>query len=848
MNRKLQLHPTTVRAKKVPEVERMFVAAVHEHAGGRLGRAEQLFRKVLALQPKHADSLHRIGLIAYQVGNLELAVKYLSRAVKINRRNAAYHNHLSLALAALGRLEDAARTGMAAARLAPSAADTHVNLGFILMQLGRLDEAAEFCRRAVRIAPDLPEAHSGLGAVLQEMGRSGEAAASYRDALILEPDFPEAHTGLGNALLELGLPQDALEHHSRAIELRTDFVEARYNLGQALRRLGRPEDAEGQFREAIRVDPTFMVAYSNLAQLLKASGRLSEAESVLEQALAVTGERPEILESLASTLLAQNRPGDATRVIATALARRESPSARNIFAQCVMKLDASAVTESFRALLLRALSESWSRPENLARVTLNLIARNPCVTRSMARSDALWPGPVTEAQIFGDNDLLAIADDELLRCLLCCTPNVDVAFERFLTLARQALLERAEAEGVSEVTIGLYSAVARQCFLNEYVFPAGDDEDRRAAALRDRLAEALEGNEVITPGLVLAVGSYFSLSSLPSAERLVERPWHPDVEAVLKQQIVEVRQEAILRADIPRLTAMQNKSSDKVRAQYEDNPYPRWRDAGSSEPQQSLANYLTATFPLSPLQPLSAGLEPDVLIAGCGTGRNALDTARAFIRARILAIDLSAASLAYAVRKTCEACVENVTYAQADLTEIQSLGCSFDLIEAMGVLHHLKDPMAGCRALLAVLRPGGVMRLGLYSSTARRNLPVMGIGEPNTNTIRAARQKLIARTDDQAQEAMRAPDFYTVSGCRDLLFHAEESRLSLGEIDALLREANVSFLGFVLSDEVLAIYRSRFPNDPAAVDFGCWATFEEENPNTFAEMYQFWIQKRRPGL
>src|SRR3989338_8516117 len=64
----------------------------------------------------------------------------------------------------------------------------------------------------------------------------------------------------------------------------------------------------------------------------------------------------------------------------------------------------------------------------------------------------------------------------------------------------------------------------------------------------------------------------------------------------------------------------------------------------------------------------------------------------------------------------------SVEYAQADLLKLGSLERSFDVIESVGVLHHLADPWAGWQVLLSLLHPGGFMELGFYSAAARRNI------------------------------------------------------------------------------------------------------------------------------
>ena len=111
-----------------------------------------------------------------------------------------------------------------------------------------------------------------------------------------------------------------------------------------------------------------------------------------------------------------------------------------------------------------------------------------------------------------------------------------------------------------------------------------------------------------------------------------------------------------------------------------------------------------------------------ILIAGCGTGQQSIEVARQFPAATLLAVDLSTASLAYATRRARELGVTNVEHMQADILKLGTIGRTFDMIQAVGVLHHLGDPWAGWRTLLPLLRPGGVMLVGLYSERARRDV------------------------------------------------------------------------------------------------------------------------------
>jgi hypothetical protein len=166
------------------------------------------------------------------------------------------------------------------------------------------------------------------------------------------------------------------------------------------------------------------------------------------------------------------------------------------------------------------------------------------------------------------------------------------------------------------------------------------------------------------------------------------------------------------------------------------------------------------------------------------------------------------------------------------------------------VLHHLADPFAAWRRLVALLRPGGVMNIGLYSELGRADVVraralVAERGFAATpDGIRECRQAMLASDDPLLAAACRRADFYSLSGCRDLLFHVEEHRLSLPEIAAFIADTGLAFLGLDAESALLGKFAARFPEDGAKTDLRCWHQFETENPETFAAMYQFWVQKR----
>jgi 2-polyprenyl-3-methyl-5-hydroxy-6-metoxy-1,4-benzoquinol methylase len=348
----------------------------------------------------------------------------------------------------------------------------------------------------------------------------------------------------------------------------------------------------------------------------------------------------------------------------------------------------------------------------------------------------------------------------------------------------------------------------------------------------------------------VAVAAYFPLVMVPASQKLLERNWPAPVARLVNQQVREPLQERELEPSIPRLTTIEDRVSQLVRKQYEENPYPRWVSTAETQgrPRQ-IDKYLGAMLPLAPFSPLGKD-RLDILIAGAGTGRQAIEVARQFSQSRVLAIDLSRAALAYAKRKSDELQVNNIEYGQADILEIEALRRRFDVIYAAGVLHHLADPFAGWQRLLGVLGTKGVMNIGLYSGRGREDVVaaqrfVAEAGyKPVPDDIRRCRGEFEAfPAESPLRRIMLFGDFYSLSELRDLLFHVQEHVLNLPQIARFLLDNGLQFLGFKLSPYVLRRYRRQFPEDSAMVDLNLWDRFEAENPRTFIGMYQFWVQK-----
>jgi SAM-dependent methyltransferase len=366
--------------------------------------------------------------------------------------------------------------------------------------------------------------------------------------------------------------------------------------------------------------------------------------------------------------------------------------------------------------------------------------------------------------------------------------------------------------------------------------------------MRERLVRAMASGGAVPVLWMIAVGSYLPLHSLPGADALLERAWSASVGALLTQQVREPLDERLARKFIPHLTAIADDVSLQVKQQYEDHPAPRWvKPAPAGEPK-TMPQYFGGWY--RPRPELGRHDRIDILVAGCGTGQNLVETARDFKGALVLAVDLSLASLCYAKRQALALGLTNIAFGEADILKLGGIGRTFDIVDASGVLHHMADPWAGWQVLLSLLRPADSCGSGCTANSAAR-----------TSTPPAPHRPAWIRCDRPGYQA-QPPGYFAVAGsrtrarrspgistsspsanaatccsmCRSIRCRCPRSRISSART-----RSNFSASSPIPTSSTVS--GRDFRSLMRGGDLGLWQDFETDNPGVFAGMYQFWVRK-----
>ncbi len=253
------------------------------HRRGELSLAMDRYTDVLRIDPRHADALYYVAVVACQEGQYKQGVELAERAIASGPPQARTHNLLGQAQQRLGEPLEAIKNYDKAIALDPDLAEAHGNRAAILMDAGLPDEALKSFDRALALKPDSVPDWINRGTLLQEVGRLEEARANYDKALAVAPNDTTILMNRANVLAMLDRLEDALADYDRAIALDPRFPTAHVHRGLTLKYLGRFAEARGAMEHALTLDANNHSAAFTLSQLLLLQGEWSAAWPLMER-------------------------------------------------------------------------------------------------------------------------------------------------------------------------------------------------------------------------------------------------------------------------------------------------------------------------------------------------------------------------------------------------------------------------------------------------------------------------------------------------------------------------------------------------------------------------------------
>lgn len=204
-----------------------------------------------------------------------------------------------------------------------------------------------------------------------------------------------------------------------------------------------------------------------------------------------------------------------------------------------------------------------------------------------------------------------------------------------------------------------------------------------------------------------------------------------------------------------------------------------------------------------------------ILDAGCGTGVGTDYLVHLNPEAHITAIDLSSGALEVAQERCQRSGADRVTFHHLSIYDVGQLEGEFDLINCVGVLHHLPDPIRGIKALASKLAPGGLFHIFVYAELGRWEIQLMqkaiGLlqqnssldrptGETYQEGVKIGRQ-IFAALPENNRILKREKERWAMENHRDASFadmyvHPQEIDYNIDTLFEFIDASGLEFLGF----------------------------------------------------
>ncbi len=293
---KTPAHLAHKHMKTIPQAQQLTIPqalslAARQIDSGQLPQAEAILQQIFKQNPKHAEVLHLLGVLAHKTGNTAQAIKFIEKAIKLQPDNPHYHINYGEMCRLLNRLDDAIYHGEQAIKLHPLNPNAHSNLGIAYYDKKDYDRAETCQNKALELAPNFPAALNNLGSIKRDLKDKEGAIEYYRKVLEFAPNYLEARNNLGAVLTELEKPDEAIPELLQVIRAQPNYADAHCNIGNAFLLLEDFDKASHAFRQTLALMPDNASALIGLARIHKEADALNESREEIDRALALAPDR-----------------------------------------------------------------------------------------------------------------------------------------------------------------------------------------------------------------------------------------------------------------------------------------------------------------------------------------------------------------------------------------------------------------------------------------------------------------------------------------------------------------------------------------------------------------------------
>ncbi len=634
---------------------------------------------------------------------------------------------------------------------------------------------------------------------LEALSLANKILNDYPNSILINNIAGAVHSELKNYTL-------AKKIFIKVVKLNPKYNDGYYNLANIYNKLGEEDKAITNYEKVIELDKNYYKAYNNLGNIYRKKNINKKA---LQYYLVTLSINPNYIRGY------YNLAG--------------------VLQHYILDEKNRYINNFFLYLLEKKIIV---RPNAIARNVINGLYLNTNLKDIFSLiENNKFPQNLNEIiNSFNGNSLL------LQFMKVCPIPNY--YFEKNFIKIRKEILNQIYNLNFNKIYLKFLISLSAQCFLNEYIYIETDEERNKVDEINKRIKKNIT-NEKLNDLEILILSCYLPLYRFDWCSKI--NPSN-DLLEIFNLQYNDHNKEKKQISGIKSIKDINDGISIKVKKQYEENPYPRWTNLGLSIQPRSIKEVIKDINLNIDLKKINFSKNSEILIAGCGTGQHALTTASKYNNSKILALDLSFNSLAYAKRKAEELNCKNIEFIQGDILDLKKLNKKFDIIESVGVLHHMAEPLTGWEALSNCLKKDGLMLIGLYSEKARENISEIRKKikylkiETSKKNIVNFRRDIFEKNYSKWENIKYSPDFYSTSGVRDLLFHIQEHTFNIKKLKEYMDKLDLIFLGFE-DTYVIERFRRTYNLFEDLYDLGKWEKFEEINPRIFSGMYQFWCKK-----